>query len=484
MKAHFLVAALVATVLAGCAAVPDKLPPPDLEDHVPLAGLPASDAGRWPDAHWWRAYDDPQLEHLIALALQGSTDLAEARSRVEKAAQAARVTAARAGLKINGNAQVTRQRMSENGLIPPEFLGFTWYNQGDLGISLDYDFDWWGKHRAAVESAIGTARAAQAQASAATLALETAVAKLWFAWLTNQARLDIARAQVADHERQRHIATLRVRAGLEPSDRVHQADAALAGAQQQLTALDAQAAMQRATLAALLGMPQTQLPALHAHPLPAPRTRLPADIGIDLMARRPDIVASRWQVEAALRDTDVARARFLPDISLRAMAGLSSIDLDKLLDAGSRTFALTPAIHLPLFESGMLRARYGLARAGLEAAIAQYDKTLMDAAREVATRALTLHQLQKRMRQQSRQTDAVAALDANARARHGRGLTDARPLLEARGRLLRQRDAMLALQGQALAADIDLIQALGGGYHDAAPPSSPTPRTPPEEQHD
>src|SRR5699024_9900719 len=349
---------------------------------------------------------------------------------VEKAAQAARVTAAQAGLKINGNAQVTRQRMSENGLIPPEFLGFTWYNQGDLGISLDYDFDWWGKHRAAVESAIGTARAAQAQASAATLALETAVAKLWFAWLTNQARLDIARAQVADHERQRHISTLRVRAGLEPSDRVHQADAALAGAQQQLTALDAQAAMQRATLAALLGMPQTQLPALHAHPLPAPRTRLPADIGIDLMARRPDIVASRWQVETALRDTDVARARFLPDISLLAMAGLSSIDLDKLLDAGSRTFALTPAIHLPLFESGMLRARYGLARAGLEAAIAQYDKTLVDAAREVATRALTLHQLQKRMRQQSRQTDAVAALDANARARHGRGLTDARPLLE------------------------------------------------------
>lgn len=488
MKARLLATAMLLTVLAACAAVPDKLPPPTLKDHVPLAGVSTSPHGHWPDARWWHRYDDPQLDRLMALALKRSADLAEARSRVQKAAQAARVTAAQVGLKVNASAQVSRQRMSENGLIPPQFLGFTWYNQGDLGISLDYDFDWWGKNRAAVESAIGKARAAQAQAAAATLALQTGVAKLWFAWLANQARLDVARQQVADSDKLLHIATLRAKAGLEPSDQVEQARASLAGARQQQTALEAQAAVQRASLAALLDVPADQLPALHAHPLPTPRGALPADAGLDLMARRPDIAASRWEVEAALRDTDVARAAFLPDISIGAMAGLSSIDLDKLLDAGSRTFSLTPAIHLPIFEGGLLRARYGLSRAGLEVAIARYDKTLVDAARDVATRALTLQQLQQRMRQQTEQLEAVTVLQRHADARHQRGLTDARPVLQARAERRRQRDAMLALQGQALAADIDLIGALGGGYLDtsddtptSAPASVPTPR---EHHHD
>lgn len=467
--------AAVLVMLAGCAAVPDKLPPPELNDHVPLAGLPAQTGASWPDPRWWRRYDDPQLDRLIGMALKGSTDLAKARSRMRQAAQMARVTAAQAGLKVNASAQYTRQRMSEHGLIPTQFLGFTWYNQGDLGISLDYDFDWWGKHRAAVESAIGKARAAEAQSSAAALALESAVTRQWFAWLTDRARLLMADEQVTARQKLLHIAELRADAGLESSDQVHQAEAALAGSQQQQTVLQGQARVHHATLAALLGVAPAQLPDLQPHPLPTPHAGLPAHAGIDLMARRPDIAASRWQVESALRGTDVARAQFLPDISLHALAGFSSIDMDKLVDAGSRTFALTPAIHLPIFEGGLLRARYGLSEAKLEAAIAQYNNTLVDAAREVATKALTIEQLQTRRRQQERQIQATATLQANVDARHQRGLTDGRPALEARDKLLQQRDAAIALHGQSLAADVDLIRALGGGYRDtrAAPSSSP-----------
>ncbi|HET7663089.1 MAG TPA: efflux transporter outer membrane subunit [Rhodanobacteraceae bacterium] len=472
MKTRWPTLIVMCMLLAGCAAVPDKLPAPTLPDNVPLAGLPSHVGAEWPDPHWWRRYDDPQLNQLIDMALKGSTSLAEAQSRVQQAAQAARVTAAKSGLNVNASAQFTRQRMSEHGLIPTRFLGFTWYNQGDLGISLDYDFDWWGKHRAAVESAIGKARAAQAQRSAAVLALETAVTRTWFDWLTDRARLDLANQRVAVQQKLLHITRLRAHAGLISSDEIQRAQSMLSGARQQQTVFAGSAAIHRAILAALVGVAPSQLPALKAHPLPPLHAGLPADAGLDLIARRPDIAASRWQVESALRGTDVARAQFLPDVSIKALAGFSSIDLGKLLDAGSRTFALTPAIHLPIFEGGLLRANYGLSKAALKSAIAQYNATVVNAARDVATKVLTLEGLRLQRRQQAQQIEAAQQLQANAASRHKQGLTSAQPALQAQNRLLLQRDAGLALHGQALSADVGLIGALGGGYRTTPPDAS------------
>ncbi|HET8553733.1 MAG TPA: efflux transporter outer membrane subunit [Rhodanobacteraceae bacterium] len=478
MKIRWPMLIVTGMLLAGCAAVPDKLSAPTLPDRVPLAGLPSHAGAEWPDAHWWRRYDDPQLNQLIDMALKGSTSLAEAQSRVQQAAQAARVTAAKSGLNVNASAQLTRQRLSEHGLIPTKFLGFTWYNQGDLGIGLDYDFDWWGKHQAAVESAIGKARAAQAQRSAAVLALETAVTRTWFDWLTDRARLDLARQRVAVQQKLLDITRLRAHAGLISSDEIQRAQSMLSGARQQQTIFAGSAAIHRAILAALVGVAPMQLPALEAHPLPHLHAGLPADAGIDLIARRPDIAASRWQVESALRGTDVARAQFLPDISIKALAGFSSIDLGKLLDAGSRTFALTPAIHLPIFDGGLLRANYGLSKAALNAAIAQYDATVVNAARDVATKVLTLEGLRLQRRQQAQQIKAARQLHANAASRQKQGLTSAQPALQAQNRLLLQRDAGLALHGQALTADVGLIGALGGGYRTTPPDASSSPSHP------
>lgn len=472
MKVRWLTPFAIGILLTGCAAVPDKLPPPTLHDRVPLAGLPTQAGAEWPDTKWWHRYHDPQLDQLIDMALKGSTSLAEASSRVQQAAQSARVTAAKSGLNIDASAKFSRQRMSEHGLIPSKFLGFTWYNQGDLGISLDYDFDWWGKHQAAVESAIGKARAARAQRSAAQLALETAVTRTWFDWLTDKARLDLANQQVAVQQKLLDITRLRAHAGMISSDKVLQAKFLLAGARQRQTVLMGTAAIHRAVLAALLGVAPAQLPALKAHPLPPSHAGLPADAGIDLIARRPDIAASRWRVEAALRGTDVARAKFLPDISIKALAGFSSIDLGKLLDAGSRTFALAPAIHLPIFHGGLLRANYGLSKAALHAAIAQYNATVVDAARDVATKMLALEGLRLQRHQQMQQIEAARQLHASAASRQKQGLTSAAPALQAQSRLLQQRDAGTALHGQVLTADIGLIDALGGGYRITPPKTS------------
>ena len=469
MIRHAALALLVTLGLAACAAVPDKLPPPHLDRDAPLAGLPVDPGSHWPAATWWHRYDDAQLDALMRRAMNGSTSLEVARKRVAEAEQAAAITAASNGVKINGSAEITRKRLSEHGLIPTRFLGFTWYNQADLGVQLDYTFDWWGKHEASVQAALGKAHAARAQAAAAAIGLQSAVAQTYFAWQADQARLKLSERAIDAGKRRTRIAQVRTDAGLQPEDQLLQARAALAATRQQHAQLAGMALIHRATLAALVGTSPDGLGVLEPKPLPEPEAGLPQHAGLDLIARRPDVAASRWQVESALRQTDVARAAFLPDFSISALAGLSSIDLDKLLNASSRTFSLTPALHLPIFEGGLLKARYGATRAQLDTAIAIYNDSIVQAARDVSRHALTVQQLAGISREQDKQLDNTQALLDKQQMRHKRGLTNLDPVLEARLAVLRQRDAGIELRARALSADIELIHALGGGYQANVP---------------
>ncbi|MEW9623470.1 efflux transporter outer membrane subunit [Rhodanobacter geophilus] len=478
--------------LAGCALAPPKLQHPALRDDVPLAGLQSPTRAGWPAADWWCGYGDPQLDGLMATALQQSPDLAQAQSRVRTAEQSVKLAAAQAGLSINGSAQVTRQRLSEHGLMPPQLLGFTWYNQADLDVQFEYDFDWWGKKRAAIESALDQAHAAEAQRSAAALTIQNAVADTYFGWLADEARLALTRQALSVQQRLLQIAELRVRQGVDLPDTVQEARSRVASVEQAQTALEGSARIRKVALAALLGVAPAQLPALSPRPLPATSGALPDDARLDLIARRPDIAASRWQVEAALKQTDVARAQFLPDFSITAMAGLSSTnqgtpalfgggssgDLGHLFSAGSRVFGITPALHLPIFEGGRLKAAYGISRAQLDDAVAQYDATVFHAAREVASQALAAEQLATNRQQQQRQVDADERLVANAQARLRRGVRDAREGLAAQAQWLQQQDQAIALHAQALSTDLALIKALGGGYRmpaDTASATSPSP---------
>ncbi|HEX7815424.1 efflux transporter outer membrane subunit [Dyella sp.] len=486
----WLLATALTTALAGC-TIPAKVEHPALRDDVPLAGLDVPAHAGWPDTQWWKVYDDPQLDQLISLAMKQSPDLAQAHSRVKNAEQNVRVAAAQAGLTINGSAQVTRQRLSEHGMIPPQFLGFTWYNQADLGVQFQYDFDWWGKKRAAIEAALDQAHAAEAQRSAAALTIQNAVADTYFGWLADRARLQLADQAIATQEKLLHIARLRVRQGVDLADTVEQSQSQLSATRQMRVALDGSSKVRLAALAALLGVSTSDMPTLTAHPLPDIKSGLPDNARLDLVARRPDIAASRWQVESALRQTDAARAQFYPDVSISALVGLSSTnqggpnipglasggsgDLGNIFSRGSRVFGLTPAVHLPIFEGGRLQAAYGVSRAELDAAIAQYNSTVNDAARDVATQALGADQLAARRAEQRKQLEANQRLVFTAQARSRQGVRDARESLAATAQLLQQQDDAISLHAQALSTDLNLIKALGGGYRQDPAASSSTP---------
>ena len=453
----------MAALAAGC-SIPPKPDTPPLRDAAPLAGVEAPSGRAWPDAAWWKHYDDAGLDALEEKALAGSPTLEVASARFNAAEKAIDIARAETGVTIDGNAQYQRQRLSETGLIPPAFLGFTWYSEGDIGAQFRYDFDFWGKKRAAIEQSVSEARAAEAERASAALGLTTAIADVYFGWQADQARVALMERLVATLERNLHIADLRVAHEVDPPDVLYQARTRLAGAREQRETFLGSARIKQAALAALLGVSPSELPTLTPKPLPDVDATLPTDAGIDLLARRPDIAANRWRVEAALRKADQARAAFYPDISISALAGLSSIDMDKLFEGGSRVFNVSPAIHLPIFESGRLEARFGASKAELDAAAAEYDSAVVSAAQDVATQALTAQQLAARRRERDTQVAASQSLHDTAAARSKRGIGDDRAVIGAEAEVIQQQDAATALHAQAISTDIALIKALGGGY--------------------
>jgi multidrug efflux system outer membrane protein len=228
--------------------------------------------------------------------------------------------------------------------------------------------------------------------------------------------------------------------------------------------------MRIVALAALIGASGEELPPLQAHALPSLSSGLPQRVGIDLLSHRPDVVASRWRIAAAQRDTDEVRASYYPDISLHALAGLSSIELGKLLSTGSAAPHLGAALNLPIFDAGLRDARHGVATAALTQAVAEYNAAVVDAARELGSAAQRVQgaQAQRAAREQAQK--AASTLLDSARARLAGGLTHRGPELDAQIALLSAQDSLLQNDYERVVADVQLNQALGGGYNDQETP--------------
>lgn len=454
----------VAAILAGCAGLPPKPKPVVLPTEAPLADLDDTGGGAWPSKEWWQRYQDPTLDKLIELGLESSPTLATAHARFDSARQSVRIAGAASGAQVSASGDIDRQRLSDNGLIPPQLLGFTWYNQADLGLQASYTFDWWGKQRDSVEAAMDEAHAARAERSAAALVLTSSIADTYFGWQADQGRLALARERETTVLREGAIAAARVRADLDSADSLHNADTQLAAVREQIANLEGSAKLRTVALAALIGRSAAELPPLQAKTLPAIPNGLPDGVKVDLMSRRADITASRWRVEAAERNLDSARAEFFPDVSVNVLAGLSSIEVSKLIEYGSRVPQASAAIHLPLFDAGRLKARYGATQASINSAVDSYRETLVSAARDVATQVSTRRQIAAQRTQRAIEIDAARQLQSSAAARVRQGVVDPRIELAATETWIERRDALLQLDAAALSADIALQRALGGGY--------------------
>jgi NodT family efflux transporter outer membrane factor (OMF) lipoprotein len=238
--------------------------------------------------------------------------------------------------------------------------------------------------------------------------------------------------------------------------------------------LHEQATLARNALAALTG--QGNRPVVSGTPslASARQIALPTELPADLLGQRADIVAARWRVEAAAHDVKSAKAQFYPNINLMAFAGLSSIGLGRLLDAGSQQWSVGPAIRLPIFDAGRLRANLRGKTADLDAAVESYNAAVLDAIHDVADQVASGQSI---ARQQAQQRDAQAAAEGAyqiALQRYRAGLGSYLNVLSAEGAVLNQRRLGVDLAARALDNQVALMRALGGGMRSNAD----TPATP------
>ncbi|UPG85875.1 TolC family protein [Luteibacter aegosomatis] len=276
----------------------------------------------------------------------------------------------------------------------------------------------------------------------------------------------MARHAVRSAEEYRELVQLRVHGGLDDPTALDQADGQLAQQRGGVAQLEGAARLDLVQLAALAGVSLEELGDLVPRPLPAADTDLPPDARLGLIARRPDIAAARWQIEASAKNIDQARKAYYPDVSLTALGAYLRTYPD--LGSGTRTEltlgGIGPSIQLPIFSGGRLRAQYEGAQAQLDTAVAQYDGAVVQAAGEVAQGVETLRMLDARGVQQDRQLEAARAQQRRAGDRRSKGLIDDRDWLRADMQVDQQRDARLQIDSQTLSANLSLIHALGGGY--------------------
>src|SRR6266849_4187257 len=238
----------------------------------------------------------------------------------------------------------------------------------------------------------------------ARLVLATAVAQAYFQAQTDVAALAVARQTLARRESLLELNRVRTSRGLEAAIALRQSDQQIAASRVEVSAAEAAVQLDRHQLAALLGLgPDAPLEVDQAlHPY-TDALALPANLPADLLARRPDIAAQRWRLEAAAAQIGAAKADFLPNVNLAAFVGFGATGLQglDLLGAGSGVAGVGPALHLPIFDAGRLRAnlrgRYG----EYDAAVEQYNQALVDALRQVADQITAARAVQQQLADQA-----------------------------------------------------------------------------------
>jgi NodT family efflux transporter outer membrane factor (OMF) lipoprotein len=464
-----LLMVFVAALLAACASTHNLRPealsidPNSLQTQKSLQGT-TLDAAAWPQAQWWTVYGDPQLNALIdeALASNPGLRIAEARTRAALA-QVAAVDGSRypsAGFSGQG----VRARFSEHGFFPPPFAG-SWDTLAALTATLSWQVDFWGKNRAAYESAVGTERAAEVDSQAARLTLAANIAHVYARLQEDSLQLNVARQTLQDREQVLTLTRDRNAAGLDSRLELTQAQAAIPAAREQIDQLEESAALSRHVLAALTGAGPDRALSIHAPPLAITvQATLPSAVPAELLGHRPDLVAQRWRVEAASQGIREARAEFYPNVDLIAFVGLQNLGSTTLFSAANRQYGVAPAFTLPLFDAGKRRAKLAAQDAQYDAAVEQYNQIVTDALREVVDALTSMDSLG---RQRAEERDALAsaqeAYDLSV-LRYREGLGNYLQVLSAESQLLVQRSLEAQLQARALDLSVDLVQALGGGF--------------------
>ncbi|MBC3301215.1 efflux transporter outer membrane subunit [Pseudomonas sp. SWRI18] len=468
MNTRALCLVLAAMSMAGCANYSGldtqgkRLDANTLHTGQSLNGVTLSSAA-WPSTDWWKSLGDPQLDGLIQEALHNSPDMQVASARAHQAEAAAYAANAERMPTLDASAGVSRSRLARDQ--DPRGEGDAYSTVRNIGASFNYNFDLWGGQRAAWEAALGEARAAQVDQQAARLTLAANVAKAYSDLGQAHIVRDLANDDLKRTRQMLDLSKRRLDSGIDSQYQYQQTESLEASSQSQLIDAEKQLQSAKIALAVLLGKgPDRGNELARPTVLKPGAVAVPSVLPAELLGRRPDLIAARWRVEAAARNIDASKTRFYPNLNLSASAGAESLLGDAMFGPASRFFNIAPTISLPIFDGGRLRADLDARDADYDLAVAQYNKTLVQALGDIGTTLSQLRDTGRQIQAQQHAADIAQQSYDTSVQRYSAGIGNYLDVLSIEQQLLQAQRQLASLNAAQIDLSIQLMQALGGGY--------------------
>lgn len=471
-----LAVAALAVLVCGCSFIPSYQQPA-----APIAASWPTNAPTEPaaepaaDIPWQSFYNDPRLNALIEIALFHNRDLRVAALNIEQA---------RAQYQIQRAAQLPSLALGATASRTPSPVNGRLSNAFSVGGVLSaWEIDFFGRIQSLKEVALAQYFASEYGARAARISLIAGVASTWFAVLADQDLLDITRQTLQTRQDSQRLAQLRFDNGVSSELDLRQAESLTEAANATLAALQRQRALDENALALLVGRPvdlRLTDVALSGGPMSDTmvRTDIPAGLPSDLLLYRPDILQAEQQLIAANANIGAARAAFFPAITLTAQFGTASNQLSGLFKSGTWAFTPSASALLPIFNAGRNQAALEAARAGRGIALAQYEKAIQTAFREVADALAGRPTLSEQLRATDAQARAEAVRFRLAEMRYQNGISSYLELLDAQRTLFAARQAVVQIRLAQLQNRVQLYKALGGGWGPGLPQEADARATP------
>lgn len=427
---------------------------------------PAANAKSAVDTGWREFFPDGRLQALIATALENNRDLRTAALRIEEARAAYRVT--RADRLPNVNAALSGTRARTPGFLNPATGQPSIGERFDAGLSISaFELDFFGRVRSLSEAALATYLASDEARQAAQISIVAEVAKAYFTERAFAEQLALAQRTYEARRRTFELTRQRLDAGASSLLDLRSNETLMETARAAALALARQRAQAANALTLLVGAPPAQ-PADTAPPM-ADDARIdamsavPAGLPSDLITRRPDIRAAEQRLIAANANIGAARAAFFPRISLTAAIGSASPEFSQLFDGGNDTWSFVPQLTLPIFDAGRNRANLTLSEVRRNIAVADYERTIQAAFREVADALAARSYLGDQVAAQRAIQDAQAERLRLLTLRFENGVASSLDVLDAQRELFSAEQELVQARLLRTTSAIDLYRALGGG---------------------
>lgn len=451
----------VALFLAGCGNLTPHYERPEapIAPQWPEASVNPSTVGApaAADLAWQTFFADVTLNELIQTALTHNRDLRVAVLNIEQARAQLGLRRADQLPTLNAAATGSRAPNGSGGISSTYTAGFA---------VTAYELDFFDRVGSLKEQALAQYLATQEGSKTAQISLISTVAQTWLSLLADEALLALSRQTLATRNDSLKLVQLRFKHGVVSELDSRLAESLQASAQVTLAQQERQRALDENALVLLLGQPLPPAARAHlrgANPTPLQFAVLPAGLPSDLLARRPDIRQAEQQLLASNANIGAARAAFFPRISLTAGAGSASTELSGLFKDGSWGFTLAPQLVLPIFDGGRNQANLDAAKAGRDIAVAQYEKAIQSAFREVADALAANATLARQLRAQDAQLTAETARNRLTDLRYQNGASSQLDWLDAQRSLFSAQQALVQAQLLYAQSQVALYKTLGGG---------------------